>query len=56
MAPVALNAQQPPHEPWFLTGVTAFFVRQSTAAGGASISSASSGAFRELRYELSIGR
>ena len=33
MAPVAENDQQEPHCPWSLTGVTAFFVRQSTESG-----------------------
>ena len=30
---VAENAQHEPHASWFLTGVTIFVVRQSTAAG-----------------------
>ena len=40
---VALKAQHDPHCPWFITGVTAPFVRQSTDAGGAGVPGASGG-------------
>ena len=34
------KAQHEPHEPWFLTGATRFFARQSTASGAAAPESA----------------
>ena len=36
MAPVTLNDQQDPQEPWFFTGVTTPFARQSTLSGRSS--------------------
>ena len=36
MAPVVEKDQHEPHEPWFLTAVTASAVTQSTASGRAS--------------------
>merc|ERR1719223_2425792 len=38
MPTTALNAQQDPHCPWFLTDVTAPLVRQSIASGRAEVS------------------
>jgi hypothetical protein len=37
--PVVENDQHEPHWPWFLTGVTAPLVRQSTVSSGADVSS-----------------
>merc|ERR1719414_2118505 len=39
MVPVVLKAQHDPHEPWFLTGVTAPLAIQLMLAGLASLSS-----------------
>jgi hypothetical protein len=38
-APVDENAQHPPHEPWFLTAVTAPFCVQSTASSKGAVNS-----------------